>query len=124
MYPHVHISTNTTTSGTVRFGIEYTVAKGHQQATGSIFGPTTTVFVTATINGATDQYKHFVLEVGDANAIPSTNLEPDSMILMRVFRDNTVAGNLAQPVFVFQADLHYRTARFATPNKAPNFYGV
>jgi hypothetical protein len=124
-FPHIHFAVTTTDGGNVRFGIEYTVAKGHQQASGSVFGPTTTVFVQGTVvAGGADQFKHFVIETSEADAIPATQLEPDSMILMRVFRDTGVAGNFAGNVFVFQADLHYQIGKFATPNKAPNFYGV
>lgn len=123
LYPHMHYTVNTTSSGVVRWGFEYTAAKGHQQSSGSIFGATTTVYVNQTINGATDQYKHFVAEVVLADAIPSTNIEPDSIILMRVFRDAAnAADTYPDVVFGLQTDLHYQTARFSTPNKSPDFY--
>ena len=123
LYPHIHFSSKTTSAGVVRFGIEWTVAKGHQQSTGSIFGATTTTYVEATLTATVDQYKHFVLEVGDAAAIPSTNVEVDGLILMRIFRDTASANDtFPDDIFVWQADLHYQTAKFATKNKAPNFY--
>jgi len=122
-YPHIHLSVNTVSSGVIRIGIEYSVAKGHQQATGSVFGATTTVYVEATVTGGTDQYKHFVLEVSDLDAIPSTLLEPDSIILIRMFNDSTDPNyTYADDIFLIQADVHYQIGKFATPNKAPDFY--
>jgi hypothetical protein len=122
MYPHMHFTVNSTASGVVRWGFEYSVAKGHQQATGSIYGPSTIVYVEQTINGTTDQYKHFVAEVSEANAIPPTNLEPDTVILMRVFRDATHPNDTyPDAVFGIQTDLHYQTSRWATKNKSPDF---
>jgi hypothetical protein len=125
VYPHVHFTVNTTSSGVVRWGIEYTVAKGHAQVTGSTYGATTTVYVETTVTGGTDQYKHFVSEVSLANAVPATLLEPDSVILVRIFRD-TASPNDTYPddVFGIQADVHYQANTWATLNKATNFYGA
>jgi hypothetical protein len=123
LYPHMHYTVNTTSSGVVRWGFEYSVAKGHQQATGSVYGATTTVYVNQTVNGATDQYKHFVAEVSLADAIPSTNIEPDTVILVRVFRDAAnAADTYPDVVFGIQTDMHYQTARFSTPQKSPDFF--
>ena len=122
LYPHIHWCPTTTGTGTVRWGIEYSVAKGHQQATGSVFPATTTVYVEQNIDTAS-QWKHFVAEVSLADAIPATNIEPDSVIKMRIFRDaahvnDTYAGN----VHSWQADIHYQMATLNTKNKSPNFY--
>lgn len=124
IYPHLHFSINSpTASGTVRIGIEYTVAKGHQQASGSIFNATNTVYVEQAVNGVTDQYKHFVTEVSDLNAIPSTGIEPDTVILMRMFTDTSHANyTFNDDIYLIQADCHYNIGKFATPNKAPDFY--
>ena len=125
VYPHVHFTVNTTSSGVVRWGIEYTVAKGHQQVTGSTYGATTTVYVEHTINGATDQYKHFVSEVPEVDAIPATLLEPDSVILVRLFRDGAHPNDTyPDNVFGIQMDCHYQANTWATINKSPNFYGA
>ena len=120
LYPHVHWMPTTTGTGTVRWGFEYSVAKGHQQGADSVFPATTTVYVTQTISSAS-QWMHFVAEVSQADAIPATNIEPDSVIKMRVFRDatnDTYAGN----VHAWQADIHYQVNTLSTKNKSPNFY--
>lgn len=123
VYPHIHFSVSSSTlSGTVRWGFEFTFAKGHAQASGSIFPASTIIYVDTVITGSTDQYKHFIAEVSDINAIQSINLEPDTLILCRVFRDITVPGNYAGNVFGFQVDLHYQVGRLFTKNKKPQFY--
>lgn len=120
LYPHIHWAVNTTDTGTIRWGIEYTLAKGHGQMA---FGPTTTVYIEQASDGT--QYKHYVAEVSDANAIPGTNIEPDTLILCRFFRDGLHANDtLNADAFVFCVDLHYQADRATTPNKAPNFFGA
>ena len=123
IYPHVHWMPTTTGTGVVRWGIEYSVAKGHQQGAPSTFPATTTVYVNQTISAAS-QWQHFVAEVSLADAIPSTNIEPDSVIKVRVFRDAAnAADTYTGAVHAWQADLHYQVARLSTVNKSPNFYG-
>lgn len=120
LYPHIHWAVNTTATGTTRWGVEYTVAKGHSQMA---FGPTTTVYVEQASDGT--QYKHYIAETSDANAIPGTGIEPDTLILCRFFRDGAHPNDtLAADAFVFCVDLHYRASQYATPNKAPDFFGA
>jgi hypothetical protein len=120
LYPHIHWAINTTATGTIRWGVEYTLAKGHGQMA---FGPTTTVYVEQAADGTA--YKHFIAEVSDANAIPGTGIEPDTLILCRFFRDGAnVNDTLAADAFVFCVDLHYQADKATTPNKAPNFFGA
>lgn len=118
LYPHIHWAVNTTAVGTIRWGIEYTLAKGHGQMA---FGPTTTVYVEQTTDGTA--YKHYVAEVSTTNAIPGTYVEPDTLILCRFFRDGAHENDtLAADAFVFVVDLHYQADKATTPNKAPNFF--
>lgn len=122
LYPHIHWTPTTTGTGTVRWGIEYSVAKGHQQTTGSIFPATTTVYIEQNI-AAPSQWKHFIAEVDLVDAIPTTNIEPDSMVKVRVFRDAThVNDTYTGDVHAWQADIHYQVATLSTKNKSPNFY--
>ena len=118
VYPHVHWGTITTATGTVRWGFEYTVAKGHQQ---EAFPATTTVYVEDTIS-SNDQYGHRVAEVSDNDAFDA--FEADTLILMRIFRDGSHANDtFAQPAFAFTADIHFETSPegTVTKNKAPPF---
>lgn len=120
LYPHVHFRPLTNAAGVVRWGFEYSVSKGHGQTTG--FPVTTTVYVNFNVP-ANSLGTHFVAEVATAGAIPSTNIEPDSVIHMRVFRDAAnAADTYTGAVWCWQADLHYQAQQYATLNKAPNFY--
>lgn len=121
LYLHVHWAPTSNQTGTVRWGFEYTVAKGHTQ---QAFPAPTTVYVEQAANGT--PYMHYVGEVSEANAIDGAalSIEPDTVILVRVFRDgahvnDTFDGN----VFVSFLDLHYLADKATTPNKAPNFFG-
>ena len=51
-------------------------------------------------------------------------LEPDSILLMRVFRDGGhVNDTFPDAVFGFNVALYYQGDRQFTPFKAPDFYG-
>lgn len=119
LYLHVHWVCPTANVGTVRWGFEYTVAKGHQQ---QAFPITTTVYVEQTTNGT--PYMHYVGEVSEANAIDGAALviEPDTVIMCRLFRDGAhVNDTLDDTVFGIFLDLHYQADRATTPNKSPSF---
>lgn len=112
---HTHWSTNGTNTGICRWGFEYTIAKGHQQ---DAFGATSTVYVEQAATGTI--YTHMVAETA---AIYSDKLEPDSLVLVRVFRDAANSRDtLSNSVFLFAADMHYQCDRVATKNRIPNFY--
>jgi hypothetical protein len=118
LYPHIHWSVATPNVGTVRWGFEYTVAKGHQQ---QAFSPTTTTYVEQASLGI--QYMHYVAEFSDAQAISGSLVEPDSLIIARVFRDPTHPNDtLDASVFGLCLDMHYQADRATTPNKSPDFY--
>lgn len=114
---HLHlIPTTTTATGTMRFGMEYSYAKGHDQAN---FPASTTVYTEYTF-AANKQYRHLILEFPD---ITNAAFEVDGAILLRIFRDAThVNDTFADPISIMTADAHYQKSRFATKNKAPNFY--
>lgn len=118
IYPHVHWIPLTNAAGTVRWGFQYIVAKGHQQS--KFPAQSVTVYVDHNVP-ANSQNTHMVTEVPSVSAILSSEIEPDSVVKMRVFREGNVdsySGN----VHAWQADLHYQIARLGTVNKAPNFF--
>lgn len=119
---HVHFATgNNTTGGTVKWEIEYTIAKGHGQGTESQFDAPTTVF--AEVGVGSLPYQHHVAEIAIEDAPNTAKIEPDSLILVRFRRVNGDAGTHSQSVWAFQADAHYQYDRYGTVNRAPNFYG-
>lgn len=119
LYPHIHWAPMTNNLGRVRFGIEYTVAKGHGQ---QAFPSSTTVYVEHEITSPSDNV-HFITETSEATAIPSTDIEPDTVIKVRVFRDGANSRDTHNyKIHAWCCDLHYQKTRFGTINKAPNFY--
>jgi len=119
LYLHIHWSPgNNTDTGTVRWGFEYSIAKGHGQ---EAFPATNTVYVEQASDGTA--YMHNVAELSDDDAIYKEDLEPDTVLLVRVFRDASHANDtFVGDAHGFQVDIHYQRDRDGTPNKAPDFY--
>lgn len=115
-YPHFHISTSSNNpAGVVRLGFEYTSAKGYDQGASSYFPVTQTIYIEQAM-AANDPYKHIIVEY--PTPILDLNVETDSLILSRVFRDAANgADTFTGTIFLFRFDLHYRTNRISTPNK-------
>lgn len=108
---HVHWSTAGTDTGTCRWGVEYTIAKGHGQ---EAFPATATTYLEAAANGT--PYTHYVTEM--SVSLPVASVEPDSLILIRTFRDAThVNDTLTDVAYLLKMDVHYETDRFATKNR-------
>lgn len=119
IFPHVHWSPSDATAGVVRWGIEYTVARGHGQ---EAFPATQTIYMEQATPEVANQ--HMVAEISHPGVeIPI--LEPDCLILCRIFRDATHANDTyAADAFAFTADIHYRADKFATPGKKPQFEDI
>ena len=117
-YPHVHWMPTTTNTGTVRWGIEWTYAPRTTSPTS--FGTTQFTYIEQAATGTA--YDHLIAEVSDPG-ITLANCQPDTVIIARVFRDATHANDTytgdAAGLFL---DAHYQVDRYATPNKAPDFY--
>lgn len=117
LYPHVHWShNNASPSGDVSWKIEYSVAKGHS---GGVFPSTTSFALTQTADA---QYTHHIIETGDGDAIDATNLEPDSVILFRVYRDaGDGADTFGDDAFLLYFDMHFTSDRILTHEKVSPF---
>ena len=116
VYPHIHFSPTGGGTGVVRWGFEYSVARGHDQ---EAFPTTTTVYVNYNI-ATSKQYQHLIAEVTDADAFDA--YEADTLILMRVFRDAAnAADTFAGTVHAFTADIHFQGDRQFTKYKSPPF---
>ena len=128
VYIHAHWShaATTVTGGSVTWGLELTYAKGHNQAA---FPATVTNTVVS--NASTTQYQHMLTDSQVSAASPAAsqiatgNLEPDGLIMLRVYlsaNNMTVSGGGVPEPFLHQIDLHYQTTNIGTKNKSPNFY--
>ncbi len=116
MFFHIHWAPDDTNTGVVRWGIEYIIARGHEQMA---FPASTTIYLEQAGSGTAK----FHQTTEDVAGI-SLNVEPDTLILTRVFRDgghtNDTYTGLA---WGLEMDLHYKSDRKNTVNKEPNFYG-
>ena len=115
-YPHVHWTTNSTSdTGAVIWGMDIMQAEGFDTDT---FPAPTTIEMTYTFT-ANKQYAHLITEASDAQAL--TMPDVDSLILVRIYRKNDAADTFAGSVFGLTADIHYRSGKFATKGKRPDF---
>lgn len=118
-YPHVHWMGDNTDTGVVRWGIEWAYAIRNDTTPVSISATTTTYLEQAATGTA---YQHIVTEIADPGiVIPGASV--DMIIMARVFRDATHANDTytGEALGLF-LDAHYQVDRYATPNKAPDFY--
>lgn len=122
VYPHIHWSTNTTSTGVVRFGVEYTCARRDDSTGTTTFGATTTLYLNHTV-GTGEQYSHQVSEPATGSGIPNGGiLETDAVILCRFFRDATdPADTFPDDVFLLTVDIHYPCDHAQTPSRFPPF---
>jgi hypothetical protein len=121
VYPHVHWfnAAAVPNTGNVRWGFEYAVAKGHSQQAFPLTATTTVYKLQAS---SATRYMHAIGEVAIGDAIPATNLEPDSVIYLRIFRDAADVGDTCtDKVYALMADIHYQADTIGTKNKAPDF---
>lgn len=121
VYPHVHWSPNTTSTGTVRWGIEYTWARRHDSTGQTHFPATSTIYIESTLTGD-HQYGHMVNESVDGSGIPGSTMEVDSIIMCRFFRDGAHPNDtFPDPVFLLSVDIHYPSLVKTTPLRTPPF---
>jgi len=120
LYPHVHWSSDGTNTGTARYGIEYTYAKGYGV---EVFPASTTVYIEQASDGTAN--KHFIAEVADVDAIANPEFETDGLLLCRVFRDGAHANDtLTDASFVFTVDMHYLSDGLETVERNRNTAGT
>lgn len=127
LYAHVHWSHNgTAITGNASFQLDYTYAKGHNQAD-FVAEKTQTITYATTNIGTTPQWRHRIDEVqlsdatGSLNYLNRANLEVDGLILLalKLTALPTITGG---SLFVHMVDLHYQSTGVGTKQKAPAFY--
>ncbi len=116
-YLNVHWMPGAGAIGNVRWGIEYSVMKSFSQGT---FPTTNTNVVTQFVDSANDLIRNYTTELV---ALPSTQLEPGSTIMMRLYRDgasilDTFLGNTSP----YKVSLNYQCKRIGTRQRQPDFY--
>jgi len=101
IFPHVHFVTNSASSGSVAWGLEYTWAN-----VGADFGNTTIVTNFLAIAAATGN-RHYVLDV-PAAGISGTGKEISSMLVCRIFRAvSDPNDNYPTSIGLMEIDFHF-----------------
>ena len=123
VYPHVHWTANTTSTGVIRWGVEYSMAR-RGDSTGTVkFGATNTIYIEHTV-ASNEQYMHHVNEAETGSGIPQGGiLETDALILCRFFRDGGHPNDtFPDPIFLLTVDIHYPCNHARTPLRRPPFF--
>ena len=111
MYPHVHWTTNGTSTAQVDWTFTYTVAKGHNQ---EAFPAETSITLSENASGIA--WQHMVTEASDAQAFEAPEI--DSLIAFRLHRSSATNTDT---VFALALDLHYQSDGMLTTTKSPEF---
>jgi hypothetical protein len=126
-YPtfHVHfahiIDSGSYTAGTnsVVWQIEYSVASGYGNGT---FPAPRSLSSTTTVQG---QYVHHISSDDDMVMSSPDDIEPDSLVLGRVFRDPAHASDdFANDVFLLQLDMHVQLGQIGSEERNRPFTSI
>lgn len=99
-------------SGNVKWQVDYTIARGY--GAGTFSAPTTMTSVQA----APAQYVHQISSDDDMVITNSVEVEPDSLLLLRIYRDPVDAEDtFANDAYVFQIDMHYERSHIGTTER-------
>ena len=115
---HIHWTHNNgTPSGDVKWSVDYTFARGYGV---DAFGATSTLTTTQTAGA---QYTHHITPDDDM-PVTLTNLEPDMLLICRIYRDPTdAADTFADDAFLIQIDMHYEMWQIASKERNRPFNG-
>lgn len=111
---HVHWShIIASPTGNVVWQLEYTMARGYEKDT----YPATTTLSSTQVAGA--QYAHHITNDDDMTiSFSSDNIEPDAVILCRIFRDPAHASDtFANDAYLINVDVHYKVEQIATTER-------
>lgn len=117
MYFHAHYLHNVAgATGNVKLSFDYTSAKApdNNYVYNAFSGTTSNVTVTQAV-GAT-QYSHHITEL--ASPVLAGSLEVDTVVLVRMTRDNTVASNFSGSIWILFCDAHISVSKVSTLNRS------
>jgi len=116
---HIHWAHNQASpSGDVKWQIDYTIAKGY--GVSSYAAPTT--LTTTQTAGA--QYLHHITSDDDMPLAAITEVEPDSVLIGRIYRDPADAADTFEAdAFLIQIDMHYERSVLGTTERNRPFTG-
>ncbi len=113
LYAAIHWSPgNSTATGNVRFGLQFTYAP-----VGGTFGASNTFYISGTSDGTA--YKHYQ---SVSSAFSGSMAEANMRFLIRIFRDGSnPADTLATDIFIVGFDLYYQTNKFGLASYLPPY---
>ena len=117
MFFHAHFLHNTASAtGNVRLSFDYTSAKApdNNYVHYAFSGTTTNTTATQAVGSA--QYSHHITET--SSAILAGSLEVDTVVLVRMTRDNTVASNFSGSIWILFCDAHISVSKVSTLNRS------
>lgn len=119
IYIHTHWSSPTAgLTGNVIWGIEATYAKGHNQ---QAFSNTISATVTGLASNVARQHILSETAISGPGLLNTADIEPDGIILMRIFLSQINLSPSANP-FLHFVDIHYQSTGIGTKQRTPNFY--
>jgi len=114
-YVHVHWSPSGTNAQPVKWEVNYTIAKGHQQAA---FPEESQIILTQTPEGVA--WEHQIVEDTTGFSL----VETDSLVLFEVKRVTNGGTENTDNIFLLTCDLHYQVGQYATPQRSPDFFDL
>lgn len=119
---HIHWShNNETSSGSVKWQIEVTSAKGYEE---EIFSSSV---ILSSVSEAGEQYSHHITNDDDM-PLPTeivSSIEPDMILLCRIFRDPTDENDtFAKDAYLLHVDLHYEIGQAGTIERNRPFTSI
>lgn len=113
LYAAIHWSPgNSTATGNVRFGLEFTYAP-----VGGTFGASSTFYISGTSDGTA--YKHYQ---SVSSSFPGSLAEANMRFLIRLYRDGSdPLDTLSSDIFVVGFDLYYQTNKFGLASYLPPY---
>lgn len=116
-YPHVHWTTGGVNTGVVRWGIEYSFARGYST---DAFPASATIYLEKAATGTA--YKHMISEAAEGAGVSIATLETDGILLCRLFRDAAnAADTCTDAAFGLFVDLHYQSDGMLTNERNRTF---
>jgi hypothetical protein len=96
-------------TGDVKWNIEFSVARGYEAGT---FPASTTL---STVQTAAAQFVHHITNDDDMVVVNSVEIEPDAVLICRVFRDpGDGEDTFANDAYLVQVDMHYERTFLGT----------
>ncbi len=99
-------------TGNVKWNVDYTVAAAY--GVGTFDAPTTL----STIQAVAAQYVQQLTDDDDMTVVSTSDLEPDGVILIRVYRDPADEDDTFEnDAYLFHIDLHYERSHIGTTER-------